>query len=95
MEEKLAGLLEEVVKSLSERLLKEQYPLGKKNPFLSDPLLDHLIFDIFCDHLAANSAYAQTISEFIKLDKKEQNGFDSRLRERVYDYLYKAHGGLA
>ncbi len=92
MKAKFSDLLAVVVKSLSEKLLEQQYPLGKKNFFNADPLIDHQILDIFLDHLASRSKHAETFSEL--LGSKEKKVFDELVKDRVYDVLYMAHGGL-
>ncbi len=93
MKDKFAKLLDEGVKTLSAKLLEDQYPLGKKNTFINDPVLDHLFYHIFCDILVSKTEYSAMVSEFIKADKKVQNAFDKELRSRIYDALYEAHGG--
>lgn len=87
-------LLTESVKWLTERLIDFEYPLGKRNAFYEDIEIDRHIFEILSDHLWHKTAYAETISQLVK-SKEEGNDFDVRLRERVYDDLYKALGGLA
>ncbi len=94
MKDKFAELLDEGVKTLSAKLLEDQYPLGKKNTFINDPVLDHLFYHIFCDILVSKTEYSAMVSEFIKADKKVQNAFDKELRSRVYDALYEVQGGL-
>jgi hypothetical protein len=94
LNDKFADLIDEGVKTLSAKLLEDQYPLGKKNDFINDPVLDHLFFHIFCDILVSKTAYSEMVSEFIKADTEVQNAFDKQLRSRVYDALYDAHGGL-
>ena len=94
MKDRFANLLEEAVKCISEKLLEDQYPIGKKNAFINDPVLDHLFFHIFCDILVSETAYSEMVSEFIKSETEVQNAFDAKLRNRVYDALYEAHGGL-
>ena len=95
MKDRFANLLEEAVKCISEKLLEDQYPIGKKNAFINDPVLDHLFFHIFCDILVSETAYSEMVSEFIKSETEVQNAFDAKLRSRVYDFLYKAQGGLS
>ncbi len=80
MKDRFADLIDEGVKTLSAKLLEDQYPLGKKNTFINDPVLDHLFFDIFCDILVLKTAYSEMVYEFIKADKKVQNAFDKELR---------------
>ena len=93
MKDKYADLQQELVKSLTERLLDYEYELGKRNYFYADVAIDHHIFDILADHLWHRTAYAETISDLVE-SKEEGNAFDRRVRERVYDELYKATGGL-
>ncbi len=94
MNDKYAELQKELVKSLTERLLDFEYELGKRNYFYEDVEIDRHIFDILSDHLWHKTAYAETISELVQ-SKEEGNAFDRRVRERVYDDLYKTLGGLA
>ena len=94
MNDKYAELQKELVKSLTVRLMDFEYELGKRNYFYEDVEIDRHIFDILSDHLWHKTAYAETISELVK-SKEEGNAFDRRVRERVYDDLYKALGGLA
>lgn len=94
MENRFDDLLNEGVKVLSERLIADEYPIGKRNNFINDPVLDQPIFHIFCDLLVSRTPYAEMVSEFIKADTKEQNAFDEKLRARVYDVVYGAQGGL-
>ena len=94
MNDKYAELQKELVKSLTERLLDFEYELGKRNYFYEDVEIDRHIFDILSDHLWHKTEYSETISELVK-SKEEGNAFDRRVRERVYDDLYKALGGLA
>ncbi len=94
MEYKYADLQKELVKSLTERLLDFEYELGKRNYFYEDVEIDHHIFDLLSDHLWHKTAYAETVSELVK-SQEDGNAFDRRVRERVYDDLYKALGGLA
>ena len=93
MKDKYADLQKELVKSLTERLLDFEYSLGKRNYFYEDVAIDHHIFDILADHLWERTPYAETISELVD-SKADGNAFDRRVRERVYDDLYKASGGL-
>ena len=94
MIDKYVDLQQELVMTLTERLLDFEYELGKRNYFYEDVEIDRHIFDILGDHLWHKTAYAETISELVK-SKEEGNAFDRRVRERVYDDLYKALGGLA
>ena len=94
MKDKYADLQKELVRSLTERLLEIEYELGKRSFFFDDVEIDRHIFDLLSDHLWHKTAYAETISELVK-SKEEGNAFDRRVRERVYDDLYKALGGLA
>jgi hypothetical protein len=86
--------LEGLVVSLTERLLAIEYPLGKKNFFFVDGAVDHQIYDIFCDHLASRSSYSEVVSELLSTEA-ERDAFDRQLKDRVYDALYVAHGGLS
>ena len=95
MEDRFADLLDEGVKTLSAKLLEDQYPIGKKNTFIKDPVLDHLIYHIFCDILVSKTAYSAMVSEFIKADKKVQDAFDKELRTRIYDVLYEKYGKVS
>jgi len=91
---RLSVLLEESVKSLSKRLLDDQYPIGKKNDFAHDPVIDQLLFHFLCDLLVSRTAHSKIVSELIDAKTEVQNAFDKQLRSRVYDALYEAHGGL-
>ena len=93
MKDKYADLQQELVRSLTERLLEIEYELGKRNFFFDDVEIDRHIFDILADHLWERTPYAETISELVD-SKADGNAFDRRVRERVYDELYKASGGL-
>ncbi len=93
MKDKYADLQQELVKSLTERLLDFEYSLGKRKYFYENLELDHHIFDILSDHLWKSTAYAETISELVK-SQADGNTFDIRVRESVYDELLKASGGL-
>ena len=93
MNDKYADLQKELVKSLTERLLDFEYSLGKRNFFFDDVEIDRHIFDILSDHLWHKTAYAETVSELVK-SESDGNAFDKRVRERVYDDLYEAFGGL-
>jgi hypothetical protein len=90
---KYAELQQELVKSLTERLLGIEYELGKRSFFFVDVEIDHHIFDLLSDHLWHKTTYAETVSELVK-SEADGNAFDRRVRERVYDDLYKASGGL-
>lgn len=91
--DKYADLQKELVSSLTERLLDIEYELGKRNCFFNDVAIDHHIFDILADHLWDKTAFAETISKLVE-SQEEGNAFDRRVRECVYDDLYKALGGL-
>lgn len=93
MKDKYADLQQELVRSLTERLLEIEYELGKRNCFFTDVAIDHHIFDLLSDHLWNKTAYAETVSELVK-SESDGNAFDKRVRERVYDDLYEALGGL-
>ena len=93
MKDKYADLQKELVSSLTERLLDIEYELGKRNFFFDDVEIDRHIFDLLSDHLWHKTAYAETVSELVK-SEADGNAFDRRVRERVYDDLYEALGGL-
>jgi len=92
--DKYADLQQELVRSLTERLIEIEYELGKKNFFFVDGEIDHQINDILNDHLSKRTAFTETISDFLFERKLKREAFDRRVRERVYDKLYKASGGL-
>ena len=92
--DKYADLQQELVRSLTERLLEIDYELGKKNFFFADVEIDHHIFDLLSDHLAKRTAFAETISDFLSETKLKREAFDRQVRDSVYDDLYKALGGL-
>ena len=93
MKDKYADLQQELVRSLTERLLEIDYELGKRNFFFDDVEIDRHIFDLLSDHLWHKTAYAETVSELVK-SESDGNAFDRQVRERVYDDLYEALGGL-
>lgn len=95
MMEKYADLQRELVNSLTERLLDIEYELGKKNFFIIDPAVDHVLFDILNDHRSKRTAFSETISDFLYETKLKREAFDRRVRECVYDKLYAALGGLS
>ena len=92
--DKYADLQQELVRSLTERLLEIDYELGKKNFFFADGVIDHHITDILVDHISKKTAFAETISDFLFETKINREAFDRRVRDCVYDVLYEAHGGL-
>jgi len=94
MEDRFADLLNEAVRSISGKLLEDQFSIEKRSAFVKDPVLDHLFFHIFCDILVSETEYSEMVSEFIKAETEVQNAFDAKLRERVYDALCEAQGGL-
>ena len=94
MEDRFADLLDEAVRSISEKLLEDQYSVGKRNTFVKDPVLDHLFFHIFCDILVSKTKYSEMVAEFIKATTEVQDAFDAKLRDRVYDVLYESQGGI-
>lgn len=94
MEDRFADLLDEAVRSISGKLLEDQYSVGKRNTFVKDPVLDHLFFHIFCDILVSETEYSEMVAEFIKAETEVQDAFDAKLRDRVYDALYEAQGGI-
>jgi hypothetical protein len=94
MKDKFDDLVTEVVRSVTERLLEEQFPLGKMNDFLHSPSTQSQIIDALIDQLEAHSAYAETASELLASDT-ERAVFEKVVGERVYKALYDAHGGVA
>lgn len=94
MKDKLDDLLTEVVRSLTERLTAEQYPLEKKQFFTNDPSIQHQIIDALIDQLETRSAYADTASVLLA-SETERVAFGKFVGERVYKALYEAYGGLA
>ena len=91
MELKFEDLHAEVVKHLCEMFIDDPHPFGDKKSFITDPFLDHLIFEIFVHQLWGKPTYEKSIAEFLEAEKAEQYAFDDRLRATVYDILYKAH----
>lgn len=94
MENSFAELLDEAVRAVSGKLLEDQFRVDKRSAFVKDPFLDHLFFHILSDILVSNTDYSAMVWEFIKAETKVQNAFDAKLRDRVYDALYEAQGGL-
>ena len=92
--DKYAELQQELVRSLTERLLEIDYELGKKNFFFADPEVDHQVYDILIDHLSKKTSFAEKISDFLFETKLKREAFDKQVRDSVYDGLYKALGGL-
>lgn len=93
MANKFEDLHAEVVKHLCEMFIDGVDPLGSRKKFIINPQLDVLIFDIFIHHLWGKPEYEESIAEFRKAEKAVQNAFDDRLRDTVYDILYKARCG--
>jgi hypothetical protein len=93
--EKYTALQQELVRSLTERLLEIDYELGKKNFFFADVEIDHHITDILVDHLSKRTAFAESVSDFLFETELKRDAFDRQVRDRVYDVLYEAHGGLS
>lgn len=94
MKDKLDDLLTEVVRSVTEKLLAEQYPLGTKNVFTHDPSVQLQIINALIDQLEARSIYAETASELLA-SETERVAFERSVVEHVYKALYEAHGGVA
>jgi hypothetical protein len=94
MEDIFADLLDEAAKSVSGKLLEDLVLVGKKSAFVKDPVLDHVFFHIFCDILVSETKSSKMVVEFIKAKAEVQDAFDAKLRDRVYDALYEAKGGI-
>lgn len=92
MENKFEDLHAELIKHLCEMLIDDQYLLRDKNSFVNDPQLDILIFEIFIHQFWGRPAYEDLISEFLKAENSDQDTFDDRLRDEVYEVLSKARG---
>ena len=93
MKDRFADLHAELVKHLLEMFIDDECPLRDKKSFINDPQLDILIFDIFVHQLWGKPAYEESISEFLKAEKAEQDAFDDMLKDHVYDILCKARSG--
>lgn len=93
MEHKFEDLHAEVVKHLCEMFIDDQCLLRGKKSFINNPLLDYRIFDIFIHHIWGRPEYKESLAEFLKAEKEEQDAFDDRLRDTVYGILYKARRG--
>lgn len=65
MEKRFENLHAELVKHLCEMFIDDRRPLRDKKSFINDPLLDHLIFDIFVHQLWGKPASKESISEFL------------------------------
>jgi len=92
--EKYTDLQQELVRSLTQRLLEIDYELGKKNFFFADAEIDHHITDILVDHLSKRTAFAETVSDFLFETKLKREAFDRQVRDCVYGVLYEAQRGL-
>lgn len=90
MKDRFADLHGALVKFLCEMFIDDQCPLPDKKAFINDPKLDILIFDIFVHQLWGEPAYEESISEFLKAERAEQDAFDDRLRDHVCDILCKS-----
>jgi len=91
MQHKFEDLHTEVVKHLCEMFISDPCLLRGKKSFINDPQLDHLIFEIFVHQLWGKPAFVESIAEFLNADKAEQDAFDDRLRNCVYDILHESH----
>lgn len=94
MKEKFPNLLAELVERLSERLLPDHYRIKDKSSFYKDRNLDLIIFDIYVHELYGEAEYEGMISEFLDAEE-EQNAFDLRLRDRVYEVVQKSRSDLS
>lgn len=90
MKDKQDDLLVEVVRSVTERLLAEQYPLGKSNAFAHDPSVQLQMINALIDQLETRSAYAETASKLLA-SETERVVFEKVVAERVYEALLKRH----
>lgn len=90
MKDRFAVLHVALVKYLCEFFIDDRCPLPDKKSFINDPLLDHLIFEIFVHRLWGKAEYEESISEFLKSETAEQEAFDDKLRDDVYDMLSNA-----
>jgi hypothetical protein len=90
MDNRFKDLHDEVLKHLCEMFIDDRRPLRDKNSLINDPLLDHLIFEIFVHQLWGKAAYEKSIAEFLKAEKAEQYAFDDRLRDDLFDTLCRA-----
>lgn len=94
MDYKFEDLHAEVVKHLCEMFVDDPCLLAGKKSFINNSLLDHRIFDIFIHQIWGKPEYKESLTEFLKADKEEQDAFDDRLRDTVYDILYKTRLGI-
>ncbi len=94
MKDKFDDLLLEVVRSVTERLLEEQYPLGTKNFFTHDPSVQHQFINALLEQLKTRSAYAEAASDLLA-SETERAVFEKVVGERAYKALYDAHGVVA
>ena len=90
MKEKFPDLLAELSKRLSEVLLSEHYRIKDKESFSKDIQLDYIIFDMYVHELYGKPEYDEMFAEFLKAEKAEQDAFDDRLRDHVYEVVLKA-----
>ena len=90
MEEKFPDLLALLVERLSEVLVSDHYRIKDKESFLKDRQLDRIIFDIYVHELYGKPEYDEIFAEFLKAEKAEQDAFDDRLRDHLYNVVQKA-----
>ena len=93
MEDKFTGLLEEVVRALTEKLLAEQYPLGKMNDFLDSPSTQFEVCNVLFELLKIQTAHSETALKLLD-SESERTVFERQVLMRVYKVLYAANGGL-
>ena len=92
MENKFEDLHAELVKHLCEVFIDDRCSLRDKKSFINDPQLDILIFEIFVHQLWGKPEHEDSISDFLKAERSDQEAFDDRLREDLYEILSKARG---
>ena len=90
MEHKFEDLHADLMKHLCEMFIDDRRLLRDKKSFINDPLLDHLIFEIFVHQLWGKPEYEESIAEFLKAEKAEQYAFDDKLRDDFYNTLCRA-----
>jgi len=90
MQEKFPDLLALLVERLSEVLVSDHYRIKDKESFRKDRQLDRIIFDMYVHELYGKPEYVEMFAEFLNAEKAEQDAFDDRLRDRLYEVVQKA-----